>query len=154
MKTPMGGRKAIFFSVMVAVLLCGCAAHKAVIKDAALPPIASADLITVQNPLVGPIGITDITNKEQISKFAAFVSALPNQWTVPWYGSPIGQVYFTFYKGGARIGNFYVGPNFFGRNTEYKDGLFDFFSQPATKAQIQEVGQIAGFDVWKYSQGP
>ena len=153
MKTPKGGRTVVFFSVVMAALLSGCAGHKDAIKDAALPAIASADVITVQNPLLGPIGIDDITNKEQISKITAFVSALPPQWIVPWYGSPIGQVYFTFYKDGACVGNFYVGPDFFGRNANYRKGYFDFFSQPATKAQIQELGQIAGFDVWKYSRG-
>ena len=151
MKTPKGGRKAVFF-ILMAALLSGCALHRDPIQNAALPAISDADVIMVQNPLRGPIGIDDITNKEQIAKITAFVSALPPQWTVPWYGSPIGQIYFTFYKDGACVGNFYVGPNFFGRNANYKNGLFNFFSQPATKTQIQAFGQIAGFDVWKYSR--
>lgn len=134
----------------MAVLLSGCTGHDDPIDDAALPAVADPDRITVQDSLSGPVGINDITNKEQIAKFAAFISALPPQWTVPWYGSPIGHVYFIFYKNGNRVDNFYVGPDFFGRNVYYTDGKYDFFSQPATKAQIQELGQIVGFDLWKY----
>lgn len=134
----------------MAALLSGCAGHRDPIKDAALPAIGDPDTVMVQDSLSGPIGISDITNKEQIAKFTAFISALPPRWTVPWYGSPIGHVYFTFYEDGNRVGNFYVGPDFFGRNVNYTDGKYDFFFQPATKAQIQELGQIVGFDLWKY----
>lgn len=151
MKTPKGGLTAIFFSVMMAALLSGCAERRDVIKDATLPSIANVDEIKVRDRLSEPIGIKDITDKQQISRLTAFVSALPGRWTVPWYGSPVGQVYFYFYKDGTCVGNFYVGCSFFGRNANYRDGLYDFFSQPATKTQIHELGQIAGFDVWKYS---
>ena len=158
METPMGRLKGvgIFFSFIMAVLFSGCAGHEDAIKDATLPPIAGADLVIVQNSLSGPIGgVNDITNEEQISKITAFVSALPPQWTVPWYGSPIGELYFYFYKDGACVGIFYVGTDFFGRNTKYgPKRLLNFFSQPASKAQIQELSQITGFDVWKYSRDP
>jgi hypothetical protein len=144
--------KTILLSISSAVLLLGCsscAGHKAV----ALNPIGAVDVVKVRGHLSTP-SVGDITDKERIEKLTAFVNSLPQDWNVPWYGPPVGQIYFDFYKDGMNVGNFYVGQNFFGRDANYGGGHFEFYSQTATETQIRGLGEIVGFDLWKYVQVP
>jgi hypothetical protein len=145
--------KVILLSICTAALLLGCSScvsNKAVI----LKPLAAADVVKVRDRLSTSLPVGDITDKERVEKIVSFVNSLPQNWSVPWYGPPVGQVYFDFYRGGTNVGNFYVGPDFFGRDANYGHGSFEFYSQSATETQIREFGKIAGFDVWKYVQVP
>ena len=116
--------------------------------------MVAADVVKVRDNLNNALPIGDITNKDKIEKFVSFVNSLPPDWSVPWYGPPVGRVYFDFYKGGTNVGNLYVGENFFGRDVYYREGSVRFYSESASEIQIRELGKIVGFDVWKCVQEP
>jgi len=125
--------------IILSLLLCGC-----ITIDTTLPPQKEADLIQV----IGIPGrpnppITEITNRPTIEALTEFINALPNRWSVPWYGPPVGQYYFEFYSNATFLGNFYIGANFFGRDQG------NFFSQDATQEQIDDLGIIIGVDLWE-----
>lgn len=145
--------KAILLSICSAALLLGCSSCVSN-RVATLNPLVVADVVKVQDRLSTSLSVGDITNNERVEKIVSFVNSLPQRWSVPWYGPPVGQVYFVFYRGGTNVGNFYVGPSFFGRDVNYGHGSFQFYSQSATETQIREFGKIAGFDVWKYARVP
>jgi hypothetical protein len=117
-------------------------------------PLVAANVVKVHDNLNNVLPVGDITNTDRVEKFVSFVNSLPQDWSVPWYGPPVGRVYFDFYRGETNVGNLYVGPNFFGRDVYYREGSVKFYSQSASKTQIQDLGRIIGFDLWKYVQEP
>jgi hypothetical protein len=145
--------RAFMVSVAVGAFVIGCTPEK---KEASalLSPLASSDFVKVHDSTDKPLSVGDITNADRIQKLISFVNSLPQDWSVPWYGPPGGQIYFDFYRGETNVGNFYVGPNFFGRDIYHRNGDIRFYSQSATEAQIRQVGEIVGFDVWKCAQVP
>jgi len=137
------------FVICLGVLLMNCVSC---VSDTSrvLEPLGPADRIEIlTNGLRAPIA--EIIQKEKIEELISFVNALPQKWAVPsWYGPPVGKVYFNLYDAGKFYGNFYVGPNFFGRDVSYGHDNYDFLSQAASKAQINALGNIVGFDLQKY----
>ena len=113
-----------------------------------LPPQMPADIVKITT-VAGqpPLSRRDIRDKEHIEALVAFVNALPSRWDVPWYGAPVGRVYFEFVSARKGIGNFYVGPGFFGRDTDRH------YSQDASRSRIEELGRIVGIDLWAYLNG-
>jgi len=149
----LGLMKAILFNICAVVSLLGCAPHahdKAVI----LRPLVTADVVKIHDNNGNALPVGDITNTDRVEKFVSFVNSLPQDWSTPWYGPPVGRIYFDFYKNETNVGNLYVGPNFFGRDVYYREGTIKFYSQSATEPQIKELGRIVGLDVWKYVQEP
>jgi len=120
----------------------------------ALRPLIAADTVKVRNNRDAALPVGDITNRDTVLMLVSFVNSLPQSWSIPWYGPPGGRVYFYFYSGDTNVGNFYVGPNFFGRDVYYREGSVRFYSQAATEAQIRDLASIVGFDLWKYAQEP
>ncbi|WP_166420069.1 hypothetical protein [Pseudoalteromonas sp. Z1A8] len=82
-----------------------------------------------------------IKDPEQIAQIIGFVNQYTDNWTVPWYGPPVGQIYFNFYSDNEYVGNFYVGPHFFGRD------YGDFWSQNANKSDISKLGKLSEIDL-------
>ena len=136
--------KPIFMCACLAtVLVAGCISQH--LKNVALSPQVVPDSAKVETNRGQRLA--EITNKAALSDLADFVNSLPPKWEVPWYGPPVGKVYFQFYKQDVPVGNFYVGPNFFARDMNYGDGNFRFFSQDATPAQIERLATITGVDL-------
>lgn len=92
--------------------------------------------------------LVELTDPTQLLNMTAFVNQRLSGWSVPWFGAPVGQIYFTFRKAGRPIGNFYVGPSFFGRDHG------NFLSQSASKDEIVELGLITGLPVLIEVEGP
>lgn len=127
------------------ILLAGCLFFSSCGTGEKLPLQASADLIKIVTMAGAPkIALREIREKEKIAALISYVNALPNRWTIPWYGTPVGRVYFQFISSGKNIGNFFVGPNFIGRESG------KVYSQGAERGTIEEVGKIIGFDLWNY----
>jgi hypothetical protein len=123
------------------VFLAGCAA---VGLGEKLNPLPSSDRVALKKNYGRVLPVEELKDAATLDRLGTFVNALPRRWSVPWYGPPVGKVYFTFYRAGKSVGNFYVGPNFFGR-----DGG-NFWSQSASKKQMDELSEIVGFDLWSY----
>jgi hypothetical protein len=135
--------KAIFMSFCLATaLVTGCISQAT--KNVALGQQALPDLAKVQTNLGDPV--TEIKDKATLSDLVDFINSLPPKWEVPWYGPPVGRVYFHFYKQNAPVGNFYVGQDFFGRDVRYGNG-FKFLSQSATPAQIDQLARLTSLDL-------
>lgn len=126
--------------IFAAALLGGCS----LFGNRSLPPLPASDVVTVKQEYGSALPTTKLTDPTTVGRLLAFVNALPPRWDVPWYGPPVGKVYFDFYQDGKKVGNFHVGPNFFGR-----DGG-NFWSESASKKQMDELSAIVGFDVWAY----
>jgi hypothetical protein len=145
--------KMILLSICAVVPLLGCSPRPQD-KAVTVRPLVAANVVKVHDNLNNVLPVGDITNTDRVEKFVSFVNSLPQDWSVPWYGPPVGRVYFDFYRGETNVGNLYVGPNFFGRDVYYREGSVKFYSQSASKTQIQDLGRIIGFDLWKYVQEP
>jgi len=127
------------------LLLAGCGNHEK------LPAQAPADLIKITTAAGFPkLPRREIREKDRIAALVAFVNSLPNKWSVPWYGAPIGRVYFEFISANNMVGNFYVGPNFVGRDSGKS------YSQGTDRETIEELGKIVDMDLWEYvsASGP
>ena len=118
--------------IMLVLFLGGCATT----TKTSLPPQEQADLVKINHK-------TEISDGITIKRFTDFINTLPNRWTVPWSGPPVGQYYFEFYRSRKFIGSFGIAPNFFCRD------YGNFFSQPASQEQIETVGRIVGIDLIK-----
>jgi hypothetical protein len=130
------------FMLMAFILLAGCGRHEV------LPEQAPPDLVKVTTMAGFPkLSRREIREKEQIAALVSFVNSLPDKWGIPWYGPPVGRVYFEFINRGKITGNFYVGPNFFGRVAGKS------YSQGATRGEIEELGKIVELDLWGYLNG-
>lgn len=141
--------KSIVISLALAAVLLfgfqlGCFQPSSSQKFTSLHPLGKADMVKLRNSYGGPIPVNEIRDQARIDKLQLFINALPPKWSVPWSGPPVGKISISFYEKEKFVGNFDVGPDFFGRNGS------DFWSQSASKQQIQEVGIIAGFDLWSY----
>jgi hypothetical protein len=128
----------IFFALLALGLFSGCA----MLFGEKLPPLPAGDQIKIEGENGRVLPVLEIKDPAKQTALVAFVNALPSKWSVPWYGPPVGQIYFKFFRDGKFVGNFYVGPNFFGR-----DGS-NFWSQSASKRQMDQLSEIVGFDVW------
>lgn len=113
-----------------------------------LPEQRPADLVIITTMAGYPmLPRRNMKQKERIDALVAFVNSLPSRWGIPWYGPPVGRVYFEFISDKKPVGNFYVGPDFFGRDTDRH------FSQEASRGRIQELGRIVDVDLWGYLNG-
>ena len=139
-------RKVVIGVGVATALLAGCSAHNR--RNLALGPQTPADSVRVETNQGQLLG--EITETAKVAELVGFVNSLPPAWEVPWYGPPVGRVYFRFYKGGLPVGSFYVGPDFFGRDIHYSDGTMGFFSQPATAKQIEDLGRLVGLNLRPY----
>ena len=106
-----------------------------------LPPLQPPDEVLIQrnSEVVGKV-----VEQAQLAKISSFVNARLTGWSTPWFGAPVGQVYFIFRNKGLVMGNFYVGPWFFGRDHG------DFLSQSARKEEVAELGRIANLPLVEY----
>jgi hypothetical protein len=120
--------------------LAGCSTG----QSKTLPPLLAPDDILVAR---NSRPLAELNDQTQLVKMTAFVNQRLTGWSVPWYGAPVGQIYFTFRKEGKPMGNFYVGPWFFGRD------YGDFLSRSATKAEIIELERIASLPILNYVEG-
>ena len=102
-----------------------------------LPPIETPDRIRVERTHPKQL-LAELKELQQIAPVVGFINARLAGWSVPYYGPPVGQVYLFLYKNGEFIGDFYVGPWFFGRD------YGDFFSQRATKEEIARLEHMLG----------
>jgi hypothetical protein len=105
-----------------------------------LPPLPTSDEVLVQrnSTELGPL------KTDRIGPLVEFVNRRLTGWAAPWYGAPVGQVYFTFRSAGRVVGNFYLGPWFFGRD------YGDFLSQSASRAEVEELGRIVNLPLVAY----
>ena len=132
--------KKLFF-IVCAMVLVGCSISA---RAETLKPQVEADVVKLKKTYGNALPVEAIEEKERVMRLVTFVNALPQKWNVPWYGPPVGKVYFEFYREGKLVGNFYAGPDFFGR-----DG-HNFWSQKASKKQMEALGEIVGFNLWAY----
>jgi len=132
--------KKILLTVCTA-LLVSCSVY---VRAETLKPQVEADQVKLKKTYGSALPVEAIEEKAKVLRLIAFVNSLPQKWHVPWSGPPVGKVYFEFYRDGRAVGNFYAGPDFFGR-----DGS-DFWSQKASKKQMETLGEIVGFDLWVY----
>ena len=110
------------------------------VMDRILPPIGEADRITVRHQ--GNLEpFLEITDPSTIAELRQFVNSYHAGWGIPFTGPPVGQLYFDFYSQDEFLGNFYVGPSFFGRDHDI------FFSISATDEDISQISSIVGFAV-------
>ncbi len=118
------------------MFLAGCADNQS------LPPQDLVDVIRVEqnHPKQDLVVLRD---KEKVKAVIDFINTKQDGWSVPWYGPPVGQIYLTLYKNDKFVGNFYVGPYFFGRD------LGNFWSQSASENEIENLGSILGVDLLK-----
>jgi len=131
--------KKIHLVVLFCLLLAGCTTYEK------LPAQRQADLVTITTlPGFPELPRKEIRGADQIAALVSFVNSLPNRWNVPWAGPPVGQVNFEFYSHGKFVGNFYVGPNFFGRDAG------NFWSQSTDRTKIVELGKIVELDLLTY----
>ena len=124
----------LILTILILLLVAGCASKES------LPPQGMADEIRIEQTHPST-ELLILRNKEKIEGVIAFVNIKKDGWSVPWYGPPVGQIYLNMYKNEKFVGNFYVGPNFFGRD------YGNFLSQPASKEEIKKLGKLLGFDL-------
>jgi hypothetical protein len=130
------------FTFMLSFLLAGCGTHEK------LPAQKPADFVRITTLAGFPeLPRREIREKERVAALVAFVNSLPKRWSIPWYGPPVGRVYFEFVSAKRSAGNFYVGADFFGRDTDRH------YSQDASRERIVELGKIVGVDIWGYVNG-
>ena len=116
------------------IVLSSCAGNQS------LPPQEMVDIIRVeQNYPKKDLAI--IQDKEKVKAVIDFVNSKQDGWSIPWYGPPVGKVYLKLYKEEKFVGNFYVGPYFFGRD------FGNFWSQSASKAEIASLGSLLGVNL-------
>ncbi|HMD62273.1 MAG TPA: hypothetical protein VKG78_12625 [Opitutaceae bacterium] len=129
-------------TLLFCLLLAGCGPHEKV------PAQKSADLVKITTMAGYPmLARREIREKEKIDALVSFVNSLPGNWGIPWYGPPVGRVYFEFYSAKRSAGNFYVGPDFFGRDADRH------YSEDASRGRIEELGKIVDIDLWAYVNG-
>lgn len=120
--------------ILMPIVLAGCEGKQS------LPPQELVDVIYVKQTYPENELIV-VRDKEKTEAVVAFINKRQNGWSVPMFGAPVGQVYLELYKNEEFVGNFYVGPHFFGRD------LDKFWSQPATETEIKQLGSILGIDL-------
>ena len=77
-----------------------------------------------------------LEDKRQIEAIIEFINTKRDGWSVPWYGPPVGTVYLKLYIKEKYVGNFYIGPYFFGRDHG------NFWSQSSSKSEIKDLGAL------------
>ncbi len=120
--------------MIIILLLAGCAGKQSLTVLEMVDEIRIEQIHPKQELLI----LNDI---EKIKTVIAFISSKERGWSGPWYGTPIGQVYLNLYKGKKVVGNFYVGPGFFGRNNG------DDMSQSVSDEDISQLGALLGLDL-------
>ncbi len=123
----------------IVVLLGACDPSSITVSQAfageTLPPVARFDNVRIESGIQDQM-FPSLTDSTRIQELAGFIDARLDGWEVPWAGPPVGTVYLKLYLGDDFVGNFYVGPGFFGRD------VGNFFSQSATTGEIAELGRI------------
>lgn len=105
-----------------------------------MPAVPHVDSIRVERSYPKPkLVLVEVKDPKQIEKIAAFINARLHGWSTPWSGAPIGKVYLDFYADEKFVGNFYVGPGFFGRDLGTR-----FFSKRAEEKDVAELGRLLG----------
>jgi len=100
-----------------------------------LPLVEIPDVIRVEQNHPKKV-LVELKGFKQIDPVMAFINSRPNNWDVPWYGPPVGQVYLLMLKDDRVTANFYVGPWFFGRDHG------NFFSQKATQQEVLQLEKL------------
>jgi hypothetical protein len=118
-------------ATFAALLLAACTSTRV------LPPVQAPDLIRVERSHSKQV-LAELKDPVQIDPVVGFINARLGDWTVPWYGPPIGQVYLVMFKDGKATANFYIGPWFFGRD------YGEFLSQNASEREVAELGALLG----------
>ena len=121
-------------AIIVFSLMTGCASIQT------LPEQGHADEIRVVDRHMKEV-LGAIHDQAKIDKVIAFINSKRDGWDVPLSGPPVGQVYINFYKTQKYIGNFYIGPYFFGRDHG------NFWSKPASKEEIKQFGDLLGIEL-------
>ncbi len=116
------------------LFLSGCSGN------VTLPEQSRADQIRVERNFPQE-KLAEILDQKKIGEIIAFINSNREGWGVPWYGPPVGQIYLRFYKEQKYNGNFYVGANFFGRDTN------NFFSKSASNTEIQKLSDLLDIDL-------
>ena len=129
------------FIIIALFLVVGCASKES------LPPQEMVDEIRVErtHPNTELLILKDI---ETIESIVAFINTKKHGWSVPWYGPPVGQIYLNLYKNEKFVGNFYIGPKFFGRD------YGNFWSQTANDEDIEKFGSLLGLDLMELINAP
>ena len=122
------------FLILLTVLISSCAGKET------LPPQKMVGEIRIEQTYP-KIEIAIITDKSQVQAVIEFINSKREGWSVPWYGPPVGQIYLQLYEEEKFVGNFYVGPYFFGRD------YGNFWSQSASKSEIEALGRILGINL-------
>src|SRR5580704_6010277 len=79
------------------IIMVGCLFFSACGTGEKLPVQGPADLIKVVTMAGSPkLALKEIREKEKIAALVAFVNELPDHWSIPWYGPPVGRVSFQF----------------------------------------------------------
>ena len=120
--------------LLLSLLLAGCS------FTTTLPEQTTPDIIRVERTFPSET-IVVINEKRRVDNIISFINSKLGGWDVPIIGPPVGQVYLNLYKDNKIIGNFYVGPMFFGRDNG------NFWSQPADKVDIDELGNLIDVDL-------
>jgi hypothetical protein len=97
-----------------------------------LPAVATPDVIRIERNHPKQL-LGELKDQEKVRAVVSFINARTSGWSVPWYGPPVGQVYLNLVKDEKVIGNFYVGPWFFGRDHG------NFWSQRATEKEVADL---------------
>ena len=102
-----------------------------------LPPVERPDVIRIEQNYPKKV-LIELKDSKQIEPVLAFINSRPNNWDVPWFGPPVGQVYLLLIKNNRVTANFYVGPWFFGRDHG------NFWSQKTTEQEVAQLEKLLG----------
>jgi len=81
--------------------------------------------------------LVELNDPQKVQPVVSFINSRLDGWGVPWSGPPVGQVYVNLLKrDGTPIGNFYIGPWFFGRDQG------NFWSRRATEEEVAQLEQL------------
>src|SRR4051812_22480478 len=103
--------KSIVISLTLAAVLLlgfqfGCFQAASSRKVVSLHPLGKADVVKVTNSYGSPIQMKEIRDQERIDRLLLFINALPQKWSVPWSGPPVGKISFSFYEKERFVGSF------------------------------------------------
>jgi hypothetical protein len=126
-------------SILVVILLAGCARTSSRRQFGPLGPVSQIDVWVHQRD--GSSDIFTIRDPKEIATVVAFVDQRSGDWQTPWYGIRVPTVEARFYDGKTFKGHFGVGRDYFECQ---RYGVFA--SRPASAADIHEFLNVIGVD--------
>jgi hypothetical protein len=81
--------------------------------------------------------LREITNKDAISELVGFAVAHSDDWTAPWYGTPVPSMTAEFYRGTQFLGHLGVGNQFL-----ETQGCDDFVSRKISASEYQSAMKL------------